>query len=219
VAERAYEVAFHHEYGGQPFVTTWAAFGDDVSGQTPSDAQDIAAHYGGSAALTTAFAAMVPTAGTLLTCVATEIIEPGSGDVPSQGVHSINKPGTHPVDSAFLPDPMCTVISKHTDAAVRSGHGWMFTPPIGTATAINDEVAAPSWLALVQAFIDEMNHFNKGGSAWSGSIPWIDPSTWGNAVYSRTRHQQQLAQYLFHIVGFTARSPITWLRSRRRLSA
>jgi hypothetical protein len=111
-----------------------------------------------------------------------------------------------------IPDPICSVLTKVTDAAVRGATGHLFSPPIRDNQYIANEAIGSIWSDKLTAIVAELNHFNLGGNAWT-------EGEWGTGVYSRTRRAKGDAEFAFHIKGYLIRPAVTWLRSRSVVTA
>jgi hypothetical protein len=209
VAERFYHCAFHSTMHGQEIVNTFSIFGDDSFADfTPLTAQGLADKIGGTAALVTAYKALFDATAIVEVLTVREMLAPGDTSVPDAGAHDLNVAGTSPAGGVGLPDALCAVLSFHTDAAVRSGHGRMFLPIFASDSISNEEVSN-GYRGQVNTLIGELGHFKKGGSAWDAG------GHFGLGVYSRTRRARGDAAFAFSITSMTLKAPLTWLESRR----
>jgi hypothetical protein len=117
--------------------------------------------------------------------------------------------GTRTGVDGEMPLQACGLLKLHTAAAIRSGHGHLFMPPIFDSGELGGQRilhTSEYWTALGSA-VTELGHMNRGGSSWSGG-------TWGLCVYSRTRRARLLADFAFHVTSESFGDEVHWLRSR-----
>lgn len=210
MADRFYRVALESTVATQLIVNTFCIFGDDAFADfSPLTAQGLADKLGTDTTLTDAYAGLLNTDSTFDSVVVTEMLAPGDTDIPESGAHSVAKTGTMATTSD-VPDPLCAVLHLSTDAAVRSGHGRMFLPPLRLSDNINNEVVSNGYASTHAApFIAALETYFRDGSAWDGG------SHWGLGVYSRTRRARGDANFAFSVTALVLKTPVTWLRSRR----
>lgn len=192
---------------------TFCIFGDDSSlDWSPMTAQGLADHIGGSL-LPSKWQALLTAGATLDSVTVRELLAPGDLSVPDEGVHTLALTGTRSATDTRLPTPMCALLHIATNAAVRSGHGRMFLPPIIDSGALaNGGTIGPTvaYQTAITGLITELGHWNKGGSHW------LSGSTWGVGVYSRTRRAKGLPQFAFSAVAYSNKNLVHWLESRQR---
>jgi hypothetical protein len=141
--------------------------------------------------------------------VAREVVPPSSGDIPDESSLTVDDTGGRDSGDQRLPMALGALIDWHTDAAIRSGRGWMFSPP-----AVGSEefaggllvVAGTSLGVRIGEFIDDVT------DPWS--VGTIEVHNYNFAVYSRTRHARDLPNYFFRITSGSIRTEPAWLRSR-----
>ena len=210
MADRFYRVALLSTIAGQQCVNTFCIFGDDAFLDfTPMTAQGLADKIGGDTALTTAYKALLGADSTYDMVSVSEMLAPGSTAIPDSGAHTVNVVGTIATPTT-IPDALCAVLHLSTNAAVRSGHGRMFLPPLRSVVNLTDELVSSGYTTLVNSFIAALDDYYKGGSAWT-----VGGSHWQLGVYSRTRRARGEPYFAFGVTGMVLKKPVTWLRSRR----
>lgn len=155
----------------------------------------------------TAYKAMLASTATLDAVVTRQELAPGTEDVPEEAATSISEAGTLTVTNTHCPPEMCALIRIHTNAAVRSGHGWMFCPPHFSDAQLDTGglflVGGGYWIAVLAyaALLDDTLSISLSADA--------EP-----AIYSRTRRAQGHDNYYFGIQSATPDRHPHWLRSR-----
>lgn len=193
---------------GQQMVNTFTIFGDEaIFDWTPTTAQGLADHIAGSV-LPSKFAALLQSDSSLQQVIVRELLAPSDTSVPDQGVAAPALTGTMGATGLDVPTPCCAVLTIGTNAAIRSGHGRMFLPPLRRSGNVSGDDVSATYVAAVAPLITELGHWNTGGSHWANG-------NWGIGVYSRTRRARAIATFAFHANAYTLRAPITWLESRR----
>jgi hypothetical protein len=130
-------------------------------------------------------------------------------DVPKTAAIQLDLVGSAVLGAQELPLELCGVIARKTSAAIRSGHGWMFMPPILDAAQINSEgqlVLGGEYqanLALFAALLDD--DINTGVF----TIDKLHP-----VVYSETRRKRGDEPFTFQVTSAVVRRKIHFLRSR-----
>lgn len=163
-----------------------------------------------SAALDTKYRACLAPSWTVDAFVVSEVLTPGSTDVPASASETINLAGTMAMSGDSTPIPLSFLVTFYTDAAVRSGHGRMFLPGPYTAANLTSggtwDPATQPW-TLVKTFMDELLTTHAGGGLLAGfNLDLV--------VYSRTRHAAALSSYWFTVESYARRAAPHWLRSR-----
>jgi hypothetical protein len=121
----------------------------------------------------------------------------------------VNVSGLNSAGSAELGPSLCALVSLKTDAAIRSGHGWMFLPPPFNINVLDTNF---SW--------DDTNDFWIRWQALADLIPdsfdqsGVDARTYTPIVYSRTRHRRGQDPYYFTIQDAILKTRPAFLRSR-----
>lgn len=216
MADRFYQVQIQFTDVGQQMRNTLCIFGDDALGDfSPISAQGLADKVGGDATLMGKWAAMIGTGDHVDGVMVRELLAPADLSVPDEGFHAVGAAGTRSLAAGALPSPLCGLLKFKTNAAVRSGHGHIFLPPIRDAGVLDTDgkIGDLSWYqTAANSLAAELGHYNQGGSAWGGTL---EPGSWGLGIYSRTRRARSLPQFAFHTTTITLDSKVHWLRSRR----
>lgn len=148
---------------------------------------------------------------TVQALVVREELDHADTSVPDEASATIGLAGTLSGSGDKLPVPVCTLVTFYTNAAVRSGHGRMFLPSPGYASALDGtglwDSSGAYWTTALPAFLDELVNAHSTGSGNAGH----DLS---HVVYSRTRRTAGLPEYYFDVESYTKRRQPHWLRSR-----
>lgn len=205
----SYRVEWRWHYGTLLGVTGFHCLTDLPTGGTEPDVADIATahdtHY------TTAFRACTHNSIVVDALHVREEVDPTSGDVPSVAQHDINLAGTLGTSSHSLQQQLCPLISLKTNAAIRSGRGWMFMPPLldkgllGTDGYIDGTTVAWTNLNAFAALMDD--ELDYGTVIISHSRP---------VVYSRRRRQLGRSPWTFKVDHAVVRGLPHFLHSRER---
>lgn len=163
-------------------------------------------------ALSPPYRACIANAWTLKSIVVSEVLPPGSTDVPEQASNSYSLRGSITATGDQLPVPVTPLVTWYSNAAIRSGHGRSFLPSPGNASYLaasgNWDTAAAWYTTTVPAFItaarSNITVDVSGGLDATASL----------VVYSRTRHERALDEYYFDVVSGVLRPAPHWLRSR-----
>lgn len=147
------------------------------------------------------------------TLVVTEVLAPGSTDIPEQSTEAIGTNGSISVSGDLLPVPSCTLVTLRTNAAIRSGHGRLFLINPGAAANLDStgkyDPLTAYWVTTLPALLadldDDVAVENGIYADGTGHI----------VVYSRTRHALPgPPDYYFDVQTATAHLELHWLRSR-----
>jgi hypothetical protein len=172
-------------------------------------AEDVAADV--DSWLTALYRALTPTLITLQTLTVREELAPGSTDIPAEFVHALSGAGTFST-AEDLPYELCLHVKAQTSAAIRSGHGGMFMPPVMHFPALSGN--GRSWNPLgaywvaVGAFFDAL----LDGHDWTTDLDLSGHLSY--VIYSHTRRLRAEPNYAFDVTGYTRNPRPTWLRSR-----
>lgn len=164
------------------------------------------------AALTTKYKALFITDYTLQSLVVREELAPGDTSVPDEASQTIGSVGTLGGSGDKFPVPVCLLVTLYTNAAIRSGHGRLFLPNPGYASALDAsglwDTGGVWWPTTTTAFLDELKtvHSADDGASGTNSLSLV--------VYSRTRRARAAAEYYFDVQSYTKRRQPHWLRSR-----
>ncbi len=131
---------------------------------------------------------------------------PGSSSVPVASSLNVNQAGTGGTDGK-LPNAVAAIIKLRSNAALRSGRGYVAMPSPLISTALN---ASGNWtgtfltnLGVFAALLDD-----------TMSLGAITPTILNPVVYSRTRHGRGFSPYTFQMVEAIVRNRPSWRRSR-----
>lgn len=164
------------------------------------------------AGLTTKYRACIADKWTVNTLVVSEVLSPTSTDVPDQSSVTIGLAGTVLTSGDQLPIPVCPLVTFYSNAAIRSGHGRVFMPNPGNASAL---ASNGNWDLAGTPFTTPYTNFTTQlRAAMNPDVPDGPDSVLSQVVYSRTRHGAGLAQYYFDVQSSTLRALPHWLRSR-----
>jgi hypothetical protein len=139
----------------------------------------------------------------------TEVIAPGDHSVPAQHIRNVGAGGARSAGDNHLPPEMCAIIQLKTDAAVRSGRGWLFAPPARSSAALT---SGGGWLTTNSYYLDCDLLGTKIATSWG--VGTVLHRTYYFAVYSRVRHARGDDHYWFQIVTHGVPTKTHWLRSR-----
>lgn len=153
---------------------------------------------------------MATTEVRLQTIIAREELAPGDTSVPEEAAATVDALGIRSAGSSSLPLAFCGLINCHTDAAVRSGHGWIFCPPMQKA----DDLTGAETIDPASIYWNTMVNFGTAvkNTHQIGTVVVHDLHA---VVYSHTRRARGDAQYWFDIKSAVPRPRPTWLRSRQ----
>lgn len=132
-------------------------------------------------------------------------------DVPKTASKQLDLVGACVLGAQELPLELCGVIARKTNAAIRSGHGWIFMPPLLDNAQSNSEgqlVLGGEYqanLALFAALLDD--DINTGVF----TIDKLHP-----VVYSETRRKRGDSPFTFQVTSAPVRRKIHFLRSREQ---
>lgn len=155
------------------------------------------------------FKNMCPTNLLIEEVTATEEVLNPKLEVPDSGSKSVEENGIISPGDGTLGPAICPLFNFKTNAAVRSGHGWMFGPPPFNKNALtanykwdtlNDYYIA--WTAFAALVDDE---FDQSGT---------DSRHYTPVVYSKTRRRRGAENYWFKIESAHVKARPTYLRSR-----
>jgi hypothetical protein len=216
MAFRVYRAALRSTKAGTQFINTLHFGGDDgVLDFSPLTAQGLADKLGGDADFKAAYKGVLGSGYTFQDVTVREMLNVGDTSIPDQGAHTVNEGGAMSESTPVPPQSMTLILAIKTNAAVRSGHGYIALPSPPRGDVMNQNLWATSgvYWTNVQALIAELGHWNAGGSHWS--IGGIDPTSWGLGIYSATRRARGASEYFFHAVSYQARPDIRWRSSRQ----
>lgn len=205
-----FRCALHSQHSsGVDIVNTWHVRTDDGAlGLFDASAADVADAL--TDVLVTPYRACMTAAYTLLSLSATEVLPPGSTDVPDTSGNTIALAGTQTTTGDQLPVPTCLLATIYSSAAIRSGHGRIYLPGGVAASSLNAsgrwDPASGTWTAA-GTFLTAL----IAGHGWTA---WLGSETIKAVVYSRTRHAANLSPYYFDASTYTRRDAPHWLRSR-----
>lgn len=196
-----------HESSGIEIINVLHTATDEPPAAGNASAADVADKVAEVCA--THYRAMLTTECRLQTIIAAEALASDDNSVPEEAAHTIDAAGTRSASDSSLPLAFCGLINLHTDAAVRSGHGWMFAPPLQSSSALTgSETIDPSsayWTAMSN-FANDLQTEHDIGTVIVHSMRFV--------VYSQTRRDRGDSQYWFHVTSAVPRARPTWLRSR-----
>lgn len=158
------------------------------------------------------FAAVVPQTGALDTINVVEEVDPGDPSaIPEAYEKVVARNATYSPGVFNIASALCGMLKVRTNAAVRSGHGRLFLPPVFSSTPLaanNTWATSSTWLTNVNALAAELAGGFEGGAWWS--------SGWDArlVVYSRTRRARGISTYWFGVTGVALDPQQRWLRSR-----
>lgn len=147
------------------------------------------------------------TLGVLDTCSVRQRVVDAS--VPKTSQRVISATGLAALGPQEVPLELCGVIARKSDAAIRSGHGWMFMPPILDAAGFNSEGQLAlgheyeANLSLFAALLDD--DLNTGFFVDHALHP---------VIYSAKRHRTSVSPYTFQVTQAVVRRKAHFLRSR-----
>lgn len=174
------------------------------AGSEPAPADVLAAIDGH---LRTAFRAALQNGYTVDSAELREEVDLSTGAVPSAASLVVGALGTLSGGSNIAPDATCGIVKLKSNAALRSGRGYMAFPGPRNASFMADgQNWSSSWLTLLSAFAalldDEM------------TLGTVLPATLKPVVYSKTRRARGLTPYTFEVSEAVASPRIRWRRSR-----
>lgn len=157
--------------------------------------------------LRTAFRACLQNGYTVDSAELREEVDLSTGDVPSAASLVVNQLGTLTGGSNILPDATTGIIKLKTDAALRSGRGYMAIPGPRNASFLADgQNFGSSWTSLLNTFAALLDDSMDLGTVL---ITHLNP-----VVYSRTRRARGLTPYTFQVVEGIVNPRVRWRRSR-----
>ena len=213
MADKFYRVAIEMHTAQWEGVNTFCIFGDDnYLDWTPLTAQGLADKIGGDGTLITKLKAALTTNVTVDAVLVREMLSPTDPSVPDAGAHTVGGAGTFTATAVGPPTQIVCILSEHTDAAVKSGHGHMAFPAAENYNVYKADGTfdpASAWWTALNAYITELQLYKKGGSKWAAG------GHWGLGVYSRTRRARGLPQFAFSVTSITPRLSPRWLNSRQ----
>lgn len=145
--------------------------------------------------------------------IVTEVLSPGSLDIPEQASLTIGTLGGISLSGDQLPVASTTLITLRTNAAIRSGHGRIFIPNPGLASYLDSagkyDALSAYWVTnlpqLLTALDDDFAVENGIYADGTGHL----------VVYSRTRHAKPgPPDYYFDVASAQGHLELHWLRSR-----
>lgn len=158
------------------------------------------------------FAAVVPMTGALDTINVVEETDPGDlSAIPEAYEKVVARSATYNPSTFNVASALCGMLKVRTNAAVRSGHGRLFLPPVFSSTPLaanNTWATSSTWLTAVQALATELQNGFEAGSWWTAG--WDARLV----VYSRTRRARGISTYYFGVTGVALDPQQRWLRSR-----
>lgn len=140
--------------------------------------------------------------------VTREEVEYWNGAIPATGAHPVDVDGTSGSINLDLPRSLSGIINLKTDAAIRSGHGWIMCPPHQDKGAhTGGHWLTTSWYyTALQAFAAKItDEFDQSGT---------DTRHYKPVVYSQTRRRRGDSNYWFHVTAAIPKARPTWVRSR-----
>lgn len=213
MADNFFRISVEYEYAsGVACVNSFCVFGhhDELFIGGNLSAEDIAELFIGSD-LPQVWEDLLTSNDTLVGVTVRELLEHGSTAIPDEAFIAIGEPGIREPAANQPPDELCAILAIKTDAAVRSGHGYMAMPrPWDPAYLTGDvlETTGAYWSSLQDA-VDSLGHWKAGGSIWG------DGDTYRMGIYSRTRRDRDLPNFAFGATDFVVRSRIRWRNSRQ----
>ena len=108
-----------------------------------------------------------------------------------------------------VPLELCGLIARKTAAAIKSGHGWMFMPPVLDKDSFNSEgqlAQGTEYEANLQLFAALLDDDISSGVFSSHSLHPV--------VYSQTRHRRDITPYTFKVTAGVVRRKAHFLRRR-----
>lgn len=160
--------------------------------------------------LKTAYKACIPASSLVNSLEVREEVDPLDPSlVPEAASIIINEAGTLSVADQNLPDAATLIVTKRTDAATRSGRGYIAMPsPKGVAqlTTSNRWNTGGLYFGAVTTFSALLDDDVETGGV--GSV------TCHPVVYSRTRAKNALTPVTFRITSALPRPEVRWRRTR-----
>jgi len=208
MASKLWKVAYRARLGtGATCDSIFHAVDGTEALESSSSAHEVADAV--DARLSSFYLSVLDVNASLLDITATEVVTPGSGDVPAQYAKTKNSAGLRTAGDNELPNELCALIQLRTDAAVRGAHGWTFAPPAKNSSAL----ASGGVFSTSHAYYTGTNDLGQRlQDNWSTGTVIIHD--WEFVIYSRTRHARGLDNYWFSIIGFNVPTKPHWLRSR-----
>jgi hypothetical protein len=130
-------------------------------------------------------------------------------DVPKTYTKPLNLVGSSVLGAQELPLELCGVIARKTNAAIKSGHGWCFMPPLLDNAQSNSEgqlTLGGEYEANLQLFAALLNDDINTGVF---TVDKLHP-----VVYSETRRKRGDEPFTFQVTNAVVRRKIHFLRSR-----
>ena len=130
-------------------------------------------------------------------------------DVPKTASVQLDLVGACVLGAQELPLELCGVIARKTAAAIRSGHGWVFMPPLLDNAQSNSEgqlVLGGEYQANLALFAALLTDDIDGGI--------FDTHNLHPVVYSETRRKRGDEPFTFQVTNAVVRRKIHFLRSR-----
>lgn len=214
MAAKVYEVIVNAHDGSDQYVTVLGYSGQLADVVTAAGTpESLAKSFSGTA--TDGLRATLRTSGFLDSVTAREVLPPGDTGVPTEYTHALTLAGTYsaPGFGDDVPQELCGLVRKHTDAAVRGAHGWTFGYPLRKSGEMTGETLTAGvayWTGLLSL-----------ATGLAANI--IDPGTFGvdNVTYtpaliSRARHARHEANWWFGITSCVASNRVHYIRRRGR---
>lgn len=157
--------------------------------------------------LRTAFKACLQTGYTVDAAELRELVDLTSGEVPAAASLVVNQPGTLSGGTNTLPDACAAIIKLRSNAALRSGRGYMAMPGPRNASFLTDgQNYGGAYMTVLQAFAALLDdELDMGSSEPTHTFP---------IVYSRTRRSRGLDPFHFDVVEAIPSTRIRWRRTR-----
>jgi len=158
---------------------------------------------------TTAYRACIPASSTLDSLEAREEVTPGSGSVPISGSKVKGVAGTLAAANQNLPDAATLILKLRTEAAIRSGRGYLAMPSpkdVGFLTTNGRWLTSGAFWTAIQAFAALMDDSFSTAGAF--------PANLNPVIYSRTRAARSEDPHAFRVVEGVPSTPVRWRRSR-----
>lgn len=209
---RIWRVSFNSVRGSLQIVNTLHYITEPETIDDESSGDDVASKI--NTELTTNYRNICDTGTTLQSIVARQEVQPGSGDVPTEGSYAVGLAGTRTLSGRLLPQPTCVELQHLTGAAVRGGQGRMFLPPTydtNAATSGGLVDMASTYVSFVLALKTSLAEAQNGADWQMGTV---NINHMRQIVYSRTRHARGQDPYYFYVTGSVVSPRFHWLRSR-----
>lgn len=136
-----------------------------------------------------------------------QMVAPWESDIPVAASLNVNQAGTLAQSDTKLPVPMAAIVKLRSNAALRSGRGYLALPSPRQSTYIgNDGKWTGTFATNMQTLAALLDDVLELGS--------VDPSHAYPVVYSRTRHERNESPWWFDVVEGIPRQVPSWRRSR-----